>query len=105
MVKKLRKSIERSLRNRGARNSVKLVILAILLLYSCKRAQAGRRSPMKYGIWFFTGKYGGYGWLSAIGHWINDNTLRYVIHVRLRTNNVVCGRLRAKRYMRLTART
>jgi len=44
MVKKLRKSIERerSLRNRGARNSVKLVILAILLLlYSCKRAQFG----------------------------------------------------------------
>jgi len=41
MVKKLRKSTERSLRNRRARNSVKLVILAILLLYSCKRAQFG----------------------------------------------------------------
>jgi len=56
MVKKLRKSIERSLRNRGAHNSVKFVILAILPLYSCKRAQAGRRSTMKYGIWLFTGE-------------------------------------------------
>jgi len=72
MVKKLRKSIERSLRNRGARNSVKLVILAILLLYSSKRAQAGRRNTMKYGIWLFTGEYGGYGWLSMIGDWITD---------------------------------
>jgi len=139
MVKNLRKSIKWSLRDRGAHNSVKLVILAILLLYSCKRAQAGqarslqsgsataqhwcddivtatlhisvhillhvrtelawsvykssplmnvnyrndhknsycyvivwRRSTMKYGIWLFTGEYGGYGRLSKIGDWISS---------------------------------
>jgi len=49
MVKKLRKTIERSLRKRGARNSVQLVILAILLLYSCKRAQAGQ-SRGQFGV-------------------------------------------------------
>jgi len=27
---------------------------------------------MKYGIWLFTGKYGGYGWLSTIGDWIKQ---------------------------------
>jgi len=49
MVKKLQKSIERSLRNRGARNSVKLVILAILLQYSCKHAQAGQARSLQSG--------------------------------------------------------
>jgi len=27
---------------------------------------------MKYGIWLFTGEYGGYGWLSTIGDRINN---------------------------------